>query len=457
MKPAQWIGAILAGAAMVFVITFALNYVGNAQEKTGPAGPAPEYLQLTFPVTKAPPGDIPALGTEVHKPDWYDFWFRNENDKKVRVGLHRKNCKCSSVLFYVLPPDWQSRLPGGFDAANGAALGAGPAVAGRQALAPGRLAEQLTPIDLVQGAEGEVPAGGEGWVRLKWSGERPGPQEINAVLWTDNKQEGPTVTLDARVMYHAAAQATLALDAGRLEVSRLEQVGAVTLNIYCWSATRPLFRLAAAAEAARGGDPKSDPFVVGAPVPLNTAEIAKLEKDQREMPGAVRCAYRVPVVLRAVSEDKSTPFELGLFRRWVKLTSPDEGVEPMQVEVTGRVVGDVTVPAEEARIAFGNFAHSRGTGFQRVTLESDTPGMELTVEEGRLPKYLEARLPAKPNVSSSGHRTWRLEVRVKPGAARGQFPRQEDPAYADSAVYVRMGGKTPRSLRIPVTGTANDG
>ena len=80
------------------------------------------------------------------------------------------------------------------------------------------------------------------------------------------------------------------------------------------------------------------------------------------------------------------------------------------------------------------------------------------LEKDRLPKYLEARLPAKPNVSGSGsgHQTWRLEVRVRPGEARGQFPRQEDPAYADSAVYVQIVGKTPRSIRVPVSGTAND-
>jgi hypothetical protein len=455
MKPAQWIGAVLAGAAMVFVITFALNYVGNARTPDTNVKERDD-LQLTFPVTQAPPGQMAALGTEVNKPDWYDYWFRNDNDRAVRVGLRSKNCKCSSVELYLLPADWQSRLPAGFDAANAAALGAGPAAAARQALAPARLAEQLKPIHLEQMAEGEVPPGGQGWVRLKWSGERPGLQEINAVVWSDNKEDGPTVTLSARVLYHAAAQASPAVDAGKLNVRQLEQAGAVTLNVYCWSATRP-FRLEAAADTVRGGNPKSDPFVVGAPVPLSAAEVAKLEKQEHELPGSVRCAWRVPVTLRAVSEDESTPFELGLFHRWVKLTSPDEGVEPMRVPVTGRVVGDVTVPGEETSIAFGNFAHSRGTPFRAVTLESDTPGMELKLEEGRLPKYLEARLPAKPNVSASGHRTWRLEVRVRPGAARGRFPRQEDPAYADSAVYVQTAGKTPRSIRIPVTGTANDG
>lgn len=457
MKPAQWIGAVLAGAAMVFVITFALNYVDIAKTR-GPDGPGREMLQLTFPLTQAPPAQMGALGTEVNKPDWYDYWFRNDNDQPVRVGLARKNCKCLSVELYPLPPDWEARLPKGFDLANGLALGAGPAVACRQALAPAVLAGQLTPVHLEQLAEGEIPAHGEGWVRLKWSADKAGGQQINAVLWTDNKADGPTVTLNAMVMYHPAAQATLAVDAGKRNVSELEQSGAVTLNIYCWSATRPSFSLAAEVDAVRPGGPRHDPFVVGAPVPLTAEEVVKLEAREHELPGSVRSGWRVPVHLRAVSEDGKTPFELGVFQRWVKLTSPDPGVEPMRVPVTGRVVGDVTVLDEEARIAFGNFPHSRGTGFAGVTLESDTPGTELKLETERLPKYLEARLPAKPNLSaSSGHQTWRLEVRVRPGAARGQFPRHEDPAYADSAVYVQIGGKTPRSLRIPVTGTANDG
>ena len=454
MKPAQWIGAVLAGAAMVFVITFALNYVGVAQTRDMNVKDR-DYLQLTFPVNQAPPAQLAALGTEVNKPDWYDFWFRNDNEQKVRVGLKHKNCKCFSVELYQLPPDWEKRLPKGFDAANAAALGAGPAVAARQALAPAVLAEQLKPIHLEQMAEGEIPPGGQGWVRLKWTAERPGGQQINAGLWTDNKEEGPTLTLNARVMYHAAAQASLAVDAGTLNVRQLEQAGTTTLNIYCWSATRPAFRLAAEADAVRGGNPKSDPFGVGAPVPMTAAEIAKLE--EHELPNSVRCGWRVPVLLRAVSEDGKTPFELGLFHRWVVLSSPDEGVEPMRVPVTGRVVGDVTMPDEEARLAFGSFPHSRGTPFQGVTLESDVPETQLRLEKGRLPEYLEARFPDKPNKTASGHQTWRLEVRVRPGKARGQFPRQEDPAYSDSAVYVQIAGKTPRSIRIPVTGTANDG
>jgi hypothetical protein len=108
------------------------------------------------------------------------------------------------------------------------------------------------------------------------------------------------------------------------------------------------------------------------------------------------------------------------------------------------------------RVDLGNFVRRDGTRWRRLALESDLAGMELELERSRLPKYLEVRFPPKPEESKSGHRTWRLEVRVPPNAARGPFPRREDPAYRDSAVYVRIAGKTPRSIRIPVTGVAND-
>jgi hypothetical protein len=199
--------------------------------------------------------------------------------------------------------------------------------------------------------------------------------------------------------------------------------------------------------------------VVGKPVLLNAAEKAKLEKQESELPGSLRCAWRVPVTLRAVSADGHTPFELGQFQRWVVLSSPDEGIEPMRVLVSGRVVGDVTAAGDDdaGRVIFGNFKHKDGTAWRRVLLESDAPGMELKLEKDRMPKYLEVRLRPPEASASGGHQTWRLEVKVKPNAARGPFPRQEDPAYGDSAVYVQIVGKTPRSLRIPVSGTANDG
>jgi hypothetical protein len=457
MKPAQWIGAVLAGAAMVFVITFALNYIGSPSGPGNTGKPKSEPLQLTFPVVQAPPGEpIALLPTEINKPDWYDFWFRNENDQPVQVGLEGKNCKCSNVRLYLLPSDFQGLLSADWDAAFGLALGAGPAVAAKGPLAAGRLAEELQPVALDQLAKALVPPGGRGWVRVGWSGERPGPQRIKATLWTDNKAEGPTVDLNAAVMYHAPAQATTNVSAGTLNVRLLEKAGSSTVNILCWSATRPAFRLTAQPDTVRGGNASSDPFEVGTPVPLTAAERAGLEKRESELPGSVRCGWRVPVTLRAVSADGKTPFELGLFHRWVRLTSPDEGIEPMQVMVTGRVVGDVTVSGdEEGRVIFGNFKRRNGTSWHGVALESDTPETELKLEEQRVPKYLEVKFH-QPTGKAREHRTWRLEVRVRPNEARGQFPRQEDPAYADSAVYVQMAGKTPRSIRIAVSGTAND-
>jgi hypothetical protein len=50
-----------------------------------------------------------------------------------------------------------------------------------------------------------------------------------------------------------------------------------------------------------------------------------------------------------------------------------------------------------------------------------------------------------------------LEVRIPRDKARGEFPRLDDPVYHDSAIYVKTKEKPPRTIRIPVTGTANEG
>jgi hypothetical protein len=62
-----------------------------------------------------------------------------------------------------------------------------------------------------------------------------------------------------------------------------------------------------------------------------------------------------------------------------------------------------------------------------------------------------------PQKSLGGHRMWVLRVEVPPSAARGEFPRLEDPVFRDSAIYVKTNEQPPRSIRIPVRGVANEG
>jgi hypothetical protein len=270
----------------------------------------------------------------------------------------------------------------------------------------------------------------------------------------DNKEGGQPTTLKTHV---------LLLDPIRVKRDRPDappMVVVPTLNvrelprtvaIYCWSSTRTAFKVKAesAVTRARAG---SDPFEVGTPQALGPAECALLEEEIKNNEGGrVLAGYRIPVKLK---ED----FDLGPFHRGVRL-SGDDG-EEIQVGVTGVVVGDVTVGGVDAGvIQFGAFDRTRGSREETVTLESDVPREELKkveLDRARTPGFLDVRLHDPDAKPAEGHRTWRMEVKVLPNRARGLFPRGDDPDYRDCAVYLRTVGRTPRSIRVPVTGTAND-
>src|SRR5205085_4989895 len=206
-------------------------------------------------------------------------------------------------------------------------------------------------------------------------------------------------------------------------------------SVLCWSPTRVSFRIEARAASVGGRQPASDPFVVGTPVRLTLAECRRLESTLSET--RVLSGYRIPITLRPISRDGTTPFELGPFQRMMVLTSPDDSIEPEEVAITGRVEGEVTVTssAGEGVLRFGTFDRSKGSRRLTTTLESDVPGLRLEVDRARTPEYLSIHLP-EPEVSPSGHQTWFLQAQVPPNQARGIFPRQDDPTYRDSAIYV---------------------
>ncbi len=170
----------------------------------------------------------------------------------------------------------------------------------------------------------------------------------------------------------------------------------------------------------------------------------------------IQSGYRIPLTLRAKAKD-GTPMDWGHFRRLVRLTSEDEGIEPVEVKVTGEVHGEVTVGDQgRGTITLGPFRRSRGAR-GAIALQTDVQNLKLNLDSARLPPYLKVRFPKEPEKTANGHRTWLLEVEVPPNTARGDFPRADDPAYRDSAIYVTTEEKPPRSIRIPVIGTANEG
>jgi hypothetical protein len=465
MKTAQWTGAAVTLAVVVFVVTFLMNYLGSdaPQEGSRQAGPA---SPLEFAVRNY---DM-APENEVGKPGHQDFWFRNSSGQAVELGLRAKSCSCTNVEVYVAPAP---------DPAQAASVAASRAAALMAATGPRHLAENLPlnllilaacqhdkllrdmegrvegPIPLTIGVENgrpetartvQVRPGSYGWVRMLWDVDHPDHKPMGSELWQGGG--APDVRLGTVSNVIPAMEADGGVTAGVLNTSNLPR----KINLYCWSCTRPSFHVKAEVVHQHGG-PGDDPFVVGQPVALSAVE---LDQFGRKFGRSAKAGYRIPVTLEPVSPNGSQAFDLGTFQRFVELTSEDEGIRPAQVVVTGTVLGEVTVGRRggPGTLQLGQFSSRRGKR-DSITLESDEPGLKLELDERRLPGYLKAELSREPE-EVGGHRLWRLEVRVLPGQAHGSFPRQDDPAYRDSAIYVKTVTPRPRFIRIPVVGTANE-
>ncbi len=475
-RTAQWVGAVLILAAMVFVLTFAMNYLGGGK-KAKPTVIA-DTPRLTFATPVFPPVSMPPVVAEHRKASFHDFWFENREDKEVKVGLlgTTSNPRVEAALYRV-PPDDVPRLVA-CAAGQWVAAGTGsPFVPwglsglalAQEARATRTLGGKVEGLPLHE--EGwPVPPRSVGWLRLHWANDRMGDLQLGALLWTDQKQNEVVTQVEARVRSLPPLLALPDSDVGSMDSKKAGElfkkildgdleipvpstdVGSLprTLVFYCGSATQP--ELAVEAEVRHDGRPaKSDPLVVTGPERLTDAERRRLEDKLRLF--HLLCAYRFTVTLRAVSEDGTARFEEGRFQRYLTLTCVGQDVR-QQVMLQGVIQGDVQVGSrtEAGVVPMGSFPASQGREYTMV-LQSDVPGLELEVDAARTAEFLKVVLD-KPETAPSGHRTWRLRVKVPPNTVYGKFPSADDPLLRDSAVYLRRKGGTPRSIRIPVGGTA---
>ncbi len=459
------VGALVALAGIVFVLSFALHHYGGRDERR--RMPPADLPKLTFAMPVFPPEDEPShLQAEVKQPSFHDFWFENRNaNTEVTVGLLSKSCHCSQAELFLVPQDLAPPLlahaagrlaaaaPAGTvgdppQALTSLARLAGPAIV-QEVMTNGVLGEKLAALPLTTEDSHSVPAGAIGWIRLHWTVDTPGDHRIGIQLWMEDREMEEPALLQARVRVVSPLWAPPEIDVGPVDIGSLPR----TLTVPFGSPTRS--SLAVDVRLLREGQSaKADPFVlVGEPVRLSEAECRDLEGP---FPGThLRCGYRIGVQLLAVSGDGTTPLEWGRFRRYLKLDA-GEGAEHL-VALEGLVRGEVQVgdPKEEGVVALPPFPSGKGAEHV-VVLQSDVPGMDLAVDTGRTAEFLEARLD-KAEKAPSGRRTWRLTVKVLPNKVYGKFPRTDDPLLRDSAVYLRRMGGTPRSIRIPVSGTATGG
>jgi hypothetical protein len=445
-KPSQWIGAVVAVALVVFAITFFRNYTVDSDTPTGkttpvptPGGPELEFAARVFP-GPGPEGTPGAVPTEFGKRGMHAFWFENPNKEPVTVGLNRKTCKCTNVELFVLNEDWKKRRNELEKASTDDQIWSD-------------LAAAIPPVGLLDKENsGKVPAGAEGCVRLTWKAEQIGPRILGAELWQGNS-EGPSQKLEVNVhVVNAISVDEPQQTTGVLTQSELPR----TVVFRCYSATRNHFKVTVAPINSRW-KPEEDPFAVEL-TELKAEELKELQEDKKDMPLKILCGYRVKVTLRPQAQDGKTPIEMGVFSRRFELRSSEEGVEPVQFLVFGTLQGPVTVglPDDQGRIMFNAFRRDRGTKKDNIPLLSDVKGLKLEVDQTHTSAFLEAKL-GPPQSFPDGRQEWKLSVRVLPGKANGNFPRQDDPAFRDSAVYVKIiDGEQTRSIRIPVQGEAQD-
>ncbi len=427
-RTTQWVGAVLILAVMVFGLTFAMNYLDQGPSRPGPKPKAPE-IEFTAPVY--PSEDKKSLVWEHKQDGFHDFRFSNPGEKDVTLGLRYAGVRRDA------------REPS--DLSNRGLRVELYCESGQPSPPP---AQPLTTEE-----SRTIPGRSTGWVRLHWSpeqlhwsAEQPEPRFVEVGLWTDRPQNNQTILLKVNLVVVRPLLAEKETRLGTTDVQSLPR----SWPVYCFSATRPDLQVKAEVEQRGGRPAKSDPLQVEAVERLGDAECREQEK-RIEGVMNIRCAYRVTVKLRDVSPDGTTPVELGPFQRILTLTCPGTDVK-QRVVLSGSVQGDVTVGTRSD----GGVVHlppfrpgEEKEAEKTVLLQSDVAGLELEVDAARTPAILEVPPLEEPEVVF-GHRTWKLVVKVRPNQVFGPLP-------ADCAVYVKRKGGTPRTIRIPVVGTANSG
>jgi hypothetical protein len=472
LSPTSLVVAAVLLAVMVFGITWAVTVMGGSgtgrdQSKTPASGG--DALTFREKDTVYPPDPQEgerqrAAVSEVGEEKTHDFWFKNELDRVVEVGMISKTCKCTNVEVW-LAPDRYSKMPTEAEEAKAA-----------KAL---KDVENVVPVPLLkQDAAAVVSPGQVGFVRLTWSGKAEGGQPLVAELWMGQKNTGATARLRINAVFvppvwvkplpPALEQGAHDMDLAKegLTLADLGENGK-TYHLLCWSATREKFQLNSRVVHSRLED-KKNPFIVGAPEPLTAEHLALLvdqflaeqKKGQgkyADIPPVVQplYGYRVPVTLRARAEEGGAPFDLGRFKQWVELTaSGDDFSDVIDVKVVGAITGDVTAPGSDGFVQFGTFRRDREQR-QALKLETGEDVTKLELDRERTPEFLDVELPTT-SVKTGGRKSWDAVVKIPERKVSGEFPSDSNARMRDSAVYIRTVGPNPACIRVPVSGTANE-
>ncbi len=458
IKPTQTALLLVILVVMVFAVTFASMYVrqpaaiDNGDDTGGEDPLATARLTFAYKTYPLPGENPPAVVTEFGKTGHHDFWFKNENDMEVRVGLNRTNCVCSGVKLWVAPDSWRDVLA--LAERRQLTLGAyGGGLAGHLA-GPGHLehvrkdllARRDAPVPLAVDSNANqglpVPARAVGFLRVEWeardaAGSAPQPKNLQAEVWTQSPRAAPDQLKVTAMLVPVIGTAPTDLPVGALSPG-----GSAQADLHVWTATRPGLRLELRSTAA--------PFITARAEPMSETTLRNMV--QAGVPAVA--GYRVYVSVRERLED-GRRFDEGPFVHHL-IVEPSDGQEKLpshEVTVQGSVRGDVTVVGAENGVRLEPFTARRGTQHQ-VTLTTSRTDLRLELDRDRTSPFLETVLEKLPS-DEAGRPRWRLRLAIGANKAAGTFPRADSELYRDSAVYLRIDGEKGRRLRIPVFGRAH--
>jgi hypothetical protein len=435
---------------LVFVVTFASQYLGSGVQETPAPLPGPVGTHLSFPEGKVYPplkeNDEPEFVlVQEQNPGFRDFWFENISGQPLQLGLSRAGCTCSKVEVCVLPEEeWKKR----------------PAAARSTQAEPDETLTWSTLLEYPKDRKGvPVPVGAGGWLRLRWDGRKSGPQQLTANIWTETRDsEYANAPLSVAVTFldpvivqdeesaRDPARWQLKLDEKRL--GRLEPGVERQAIFLCWSATRDQF-------IVKPRDTGHACVRTGEPIPLSAAERKQLA-ELFKLP--VKSAYRVPVSVRESMND--TQLDLGNFRYRVSLDT-DAGAR--SVFVSGEVEGAVTVvtPDGRSQVDIGKFP-AREDMEVVVNLTTNDSHLKLKLDPGPNKRGPFFQVKEPEEIKEAVGKRWKVEVKIPAGSAEGRFPNPNKPGFEpdDCSIYLAIyrsdeaGNKPWRRIRVPIVGEA---
>ena len=463
MKSWGWLAAVVLLVGVVFGITFMSNYdpeMGKVVQRTTKSAanvnPEETSLEPEFATKVFPPGDTDSLLQEYYKPGHHDYWMTNPHPTAIKFGLEGKKCTCTSVFYFKVPLDhawWQGDGKGFLKNGKPDMTLLQEAQGGPKFAELEKTLKQIELTDkqsMVEMAPGEV-----GLVRMTWKNEKLQKDVMTATMWMGKPELRQYVRVEARIN----TAPLLMISDSAIDLGVLNSTGkpSAERQISVISPTRSNLEVADLNVRLTSARSVGKECVVVKEV--RKASEAQLKQKQLESENPIRTLFFVTIGATWTPVSGGEP-EIGpLVRRLEvslkKTDVPEQARDALPVRIGCRVEGDIEVLGTDERgyLLLHRFERQDGSRAM-VQLEARDAGLSLEVDRENSAPFVQVELDKRPKPFGDKFR-WDLRAVVLPGKVSGEFPRSEG-VYKDCAIFVKIGGEKPRTIRIPITGRADN-